>query len=105
MNIAEENCIGNFGESITIQCSIVGNPRKMKWQRRINGVTADIGIIPKKYKYSGSTLEHPSLTIYDADETDEGIYTCIAQSVLLNGYNSDEDLTCLSVKIGNVINN
>ncbi|CAC5388688.1 TTN [Mytilus coruscus] len=88
-----------YGENITIECSISALPyaTSVKWQKNRNGVQTDIIANKDDSKYRISVWRNPySLTIVNADETDEAVYTCLAK----NEFGSHSDYTYLFVKKG-----
>ena len=56
----------NIGQDITLECSIKANPihTAVYWQRIVNGQTTQISTTNSN-KYSGSTVNTPSLTVSD----------------------------------------
>lgn len=61
---------------MTLQCSYTANPvaTNVYWEKTsANQVTT---ISTATSKYSGSTVQSPSLIINNADETDEATYVC-----------------------------
>ena len=69
----------NFGDSVTIPCSVSANPSATSvfWERvSQSGVPSTISLVPSKY--SGGTLLSPDLVISNTDTTDQGFYRCLA---------------------------
>nr|XP_022324734.1 hemicentin-1-like isoform X35 [Crassostrea virginica] len=69
----------NFGDSVTIPCSVSANPSAtgVFWERvSQSGVPSTISLVPSKY--SGGTLLSPDLVISNTDTTDQGFYRCLA---------------------------
>nr|XP_022325051.1 hemicentin-1-like isoform X42 [Crassostrea virginica] len=69
----------NFGDSVTIPCSVSANPSAtgVFWERvSQSGVPSTISLVPSKY--SGGTLLFPDLVISNTDTTDQGFYRCLA---------------------------
>ena len=69
----------NFGDSVTIPCSVSANPSATSvfWERvSPSGVPSTISLVPSKY--SGGTLLSPDLVISNTDTIDQGFYRCLA---------------------------
>ena len=64
-----------YGESAEIFCNVSSdlNITSVTWRKRED--SEDINIADKR-KYSGGTLNNPSLTILRTDQYDEGEYRC-----------------------------
>jgi len=65
-----------IGRQITLVCTITSTPphTHVKWVKTVNNVPTDVVIDGRKY--SGSTVNSPSLTIHSVDSSDVGLYTC-----------------------------
>jgi len=65
-----------MGNDVTLVCTITSTPSytEVKWVKAVNKVPTDIVIDGSKY--SGSTVNSPSLTIHRVDSSDVGCYTC-----------------------------
>lgn len=79
----------------TLACSVSGKPppQKMSWIKRLNGVDTAINQTGKKY--SGGTIDCPSLTIKDFDMPDEGAYICQAINDAGEGFSEALYLSCI----------
>ena len=66
----------------------------MYWQRTINGQTTQITTGTNTNKYSGSTVNTPSLTINNVAQSDTGSYRCLADNVIGTG---QSQITVLNV--------
>ena len=66
----------------------------MYWQRTINGQTTQITTSTNTNKYSGSTVNTPSLTINTVAQSDTGSYRCLADNVIGTG---QSQITVLNV--------
>ncbi|XP_052061302.1 hemicentin-1-like [Mytilus californianus] len=78
----------SYGETITIQCQVTATPsaNNIIWTKTINGVDTLINVASSNGKYSGSTVDSPSLTITNANiKNDEGNYVCSATNSLGTG--------------------
>lgn len=75
----------NLAQTITITCTVTANPThtSVQWQRTQNGVTTNIGV--GSGKYSGGTVNSPSLSINNADLNDIGQYVCSATNIVGTG--------------------
>ena len=52
----------------------------VEWEKNSNGIITTINSTTNTEKYSGSTTNTPSLTIFYAELSDAGIYTCFASN-------------------------
>ena len=70
---------------MTLECVVSGNPThtSVSWLRVINGQTSSINF--GLNKYSGSTVNTPSLTVNSAEISDEGNYICTATNSIGTG--------------------
>ncbi|XP_033753605.1 hemicentin-1-like isoform X5 [Pecten maximus] len=82
------------GQSITLECTVTSNPTHTTvfWQRFVNGQAQSITVDGNKY--SGSTVNSPSLVIFNAANSDQGSYICFATNIVGTGQSSQ---TVLSV--------
>ncbi|XP_052058078.1 hemicentin-1-like isoform X9 [Mytilus californianus] len=76
-----------LGNTVTLECQVVATPThtSVQWTRVVNGQTTNINMGTGNNKYSGSTVNGPSLTISAAANSDEGYYTCTATNVAGTG--------------------
>ena len=74
------------GGSVTLQCTVSGNPAitSVQWSRTVNGQQQSI-TIGGNSRYSGGSVNSPSLVIANAANADEGYYTCSATNVVGTG--------------------
>ncbi|XP_052062340.1 hemicentin-1-like [Mytilus californianus] len=68
--------------NITIACNVSATPdvTSIKWQKGSTNETTDMVI--DHVKYSGGTVDIPSLTIWHLENGDEGWYTCTAENLV-----------------------
>ncbi|XP_021339670.1 peroxidasin-like, partial [Mizuhopecten yessoensis] len=87
----------NSGSSITLGCSVSGNPSitSVFWQRNVGSGTQSVSV--DNVNFSGATVSSPSLTVITASSGDAGSYTCFAT----NSVGTGQSTTTLSVS-GNV---
>ncbi|XP_052061392.1 basement membrane-specific heparan sulfate proteoglycan core protein-like [Mytilus californianus] len=80
--------IVNVDSSITLACQVAAEPThdSVYWQKVIGANTNIIQIDGEKY--SGSSVSHPSLTIFNAQFSDTGAYYCYAANTLGTGYST-----------------
>ena len=73
-----ENYAANYGESTTLECTVVSNPEHtgVRWYKISDDIINSIIFLGEKY--NGSTVAVPSLTIYNVEENDAGSYVCTA---------------------------
>lgn len=72
-----------LGNTITLGCQVIANPTatNVYWQKLVNGVLVAVDMSTNNNnKYSGSTVQTPSLTIIGTVNEDEGNYVCSAQN-------------------------
>jgi hypothetical protein len=94
----------NFGDSVTLECVVSGNPThtSVSWLRVINGQTSSINF--GLNKYSGSTVNTPSLTVNSAEISDEGNYICTATNSIGTGQSSQTFLDVVGSMYTNIFN-
>ncbi|XP_071166138.1 hemicentin-1-like [Mytilus edulis] len=87
VTIQQQNYNVNFGNSAVLVCSVTANPTHTNvfWRKIKNGVTTDINVANSNNKYSGSTVNNPSLQINNADLNDEANYACFASNSVGTG--------------------
>ena len=66
----------------------------VEWEKNSNGTITTINTDTYTEKYSGSTTNTPSLTIFYAELSDAGIYTCFASN---SDGTRESDMTTLMV--------
>ena len=68
----------SIGETIVLSCAVDANPviSDLYWTRANRGVAIDT--VKNPQKYSGGSTDSPRLTIFGADSSDTGQYTCVA---------------------------
>ena len=81
------------GSSVTLQCFASGNPAvtSVSWQRLFNNQYS--ALVIDGSKYSGGSIQSPSLTISSTDSNDGGTYRCAASNSVGTGYSQDTSLT------------
>ncbi|CAC5379473.1 unnamed protein product [Mytilus coruscus] len=74
-----------------MQCDVSSDIQllSVEWWRRIKNDVFVITSTSNTYKYSGSTISNPSLTIITMTESDQGFYTCVAYSEIGEGKSQD----------------
>ena len=70
------------GNNVTLVCNVSSSLplTDVEWDKYSNGTTNTINYNSNTKKYSVSTSKTPSLTIFDAELSDAGIYTCLASN-------------------------
>ena len=89
------------GQKVTLKCQVSSwmNTAMVTWIRLYKEL--EIKLTPgKSLKYSGGTSANPSLTIYNVDEEDSGLYWCEA---INSSSLSRSDHVQLDIFDGNVI--
>lgn len=88
------------GIPVTLQCLVVSTltVNSVYWQRNIGGYIKYITSTTNNNKYSGSTTTTPSLTIFNAAQSDVGTYTCFATNSVGNGNSTTTTLSVIGSK-------
>lgn len=79
----------NIGATVTLGCTVVAQPAATTvfWKRLSStGQTLDIDI--NSSRYDGSSINSPSLIIYNPQLNDEGNYVCFATNAIGTGQSS-----------------
>ena len=76
-------------DQILIECSVIANPLQTRvfWQKIENGAITTINT--ELSKYNGSTVQSPSLIIFNTQMSDAGIYRCLAENSVGTGQSQD----------------
>ena len=72
---------------MTIQCNVAANPShtSVYWQKITGGASTNIDVANSAGKYTGSSVNTPSLTITSSQLTDQGTYICYATNTVGTG--------------------
>ena len=83
------------GNTVTLVCTVSSNlaVNDVYWQRNIGGAITQIRSTTNTNKYSGITIGTPSLTIFNADQSDVATYTCFATNSVGTGQSSTTTLS------------
>lgn len=95
------------GNTRTLQCSIItANPAitSVSWQKIVNGVAQDVDVAGTA-RFSGSTVTTPSLTINNAQFSDEGNYICRATNAVGTGASAQSYLDVYGSKLSCFVKN
>ncbi|XP_069133480.1 hemicentin-1-like isoform X12 [Argopecten irradians] len=100
VNIQQASYTVNTGSTATLVCTVTATPNanSVTWRRTINGVSTAITI--NGGKYTGGSVNSPSLVIYSTTSSDIGFYTCEASNAVGTGTSAD---TYLDV-VGSLLN-
>ena len=84
------------GNMVTLVCNVSSSLplTDVQWEKNSNGTITTITTESNTEKYSGSSTNTPSLTIFYAELSDAGIYTCFASNSDGTG---ESDMTTLIV--------
>jgi hypothetical protein len=100
VNIGSTSYSVNYGNSITLVCTVTANPvhTTVSWTKIQNGISTNI-VLSNTGKYSGSAVNQPSLTINNAGNSDEAFYVCSATNSVGTGQSSQTYLDVVGGKI------
>ncbi|CAC5377805.1 unnamed protein product [Mytilus coruscus] len=72
-----------IGQQLTLPCTVTGTPTQTNvfWMKVVNGVQTNV-VINGNSRYTGGTTATPSLTITNAQSSDEGTYVCHATNIV-----------------------
>ena len=81
-----------MGNDVTLVCTITSTPsyNEVKWGKGMHGIPTEVVI--DSNKYTGSTVNTPSLTIHSADSSDVGYYTCYGSNRVGTGQSQEVHL-------------
>jgi hypothetical protein len=87
------------GNSVVINCVVTAEPQEtaIVWQKVINGVRTTLSISSNN-RYSGGTVNTPSLTIGNVQDSDEGLYICQATNSVGTGSSNQVSLDVIGGK-------
>lgn len=79
VNIPQTSYSVTYGGTVTLVCVVISNPfqNRVEWQRIPNGVSTTLNVTAEP-RYSGGSINTPSLTITGAVSGDGGVYVCSA---------------------------
>lgn len=81
VTVAQSNYPVGYGNSVQLVCTVTATPThsQVYWTKLQSGQEVTINTA-NSAKYSGSTVNNPSLTINNADLSDETFYVCKASN-------------------------
>lgn len=99
VQIAQSSYSVNLGGAVELVCIVSADPpvSSITWTRTINGVTTTLNI-GSLARFTGGTVSNPSLTILNAQASDEGAYVCSAQSSAGTGQSGSTTLSIVGSK-------
>ena len=77
--------------SVTLTCTVSADPShdRVFWNKLVNGVFTQVTMVTR---YSGSTVQSPSLTITNAEQSDKGDYVRYASNSIGTGNSQQVNL-------------
>lgn len=98
VNIPQTSYSVTYGGTVTLGCVVNSNPfqNRVEWERIANGVSTTLNVTAEP-RYSGGSINTPSLTITGAVSGDAGAYVCSATNDAGKGVSGQ---TVLSVQGG-----
>jgi hypothetical protein len=98
-SISESSYTVTYGNDITLDCIITSIPelQNVSWKMETNGILYNIDTT-NTFKYQGSTVENPALTILDTHFGDQGKYYCYGENDVDCGNSSFTVLTVFGGK-------
>lgn len=95
MTVGQPIYLVNYGQSVQLVCSVTSTPTHthVYWTRIQNGLPVTISLT-NTARYSGSTVNNPSLTISNVNQNDETYYICYATNTVGTGHSQQ---TCVDV--------
>ncbi|VDI07820.1 Hypothetical predicted protein [Mytilus galloprovincialis] len=95
VQVEQASYLVTIGSTVTLVCTVTGflPVSNVYWQRNINGLLTQITSSTNNTKHSGSTPGTPSLTIFNADQSDAGSYTCLATNEEGTGHSTTTTLS------------
>lgn len=90
----------NYGQNVQLVCTVSGNPAatSVYWEKVRNGIATTINSNTNTNKYTGSTVNTPSLTILNAKADDQAVYTCFAENAIGKGQSQQTQLQIIGSK-------
>ncbi|XP_078326854.1 hemicentin-1-like isoform X31 [Crassostrea virginica] len=94
VNIQSTTYSVTYGGTVTLECVVNSSPfqTSVEWQRIANGVSTTIDVTQEP-RYSGGTVNSPSLIISGAVSGDAGVYVCSATNDAGKGVSGQTVLT------------
>lgn len=94
VNIQSTSYSVTYGGTVTLECVVNSSPfqTSVEWQRIANGVSTNIDVTQEP-RYSGGTVNSPSLIISGAVSGDAGVYVCSATNDAGKGVSGQTVLT------------
>lgn len=86
---------GNYGETIILGCSVSAYPTvtSVYWHKVSGSTTSTVNM--SSARYSGSSVNTPSITITNLNSNDAGNYTCLAANSVGTGQSRQGPLTVI----------
>lgn len=99
VQIAQNSYSVNLGGAVELVCIVSADPpvSSITWTRTVNGVTSTLNI-GSLTRFTGGTVSNPSLTILNAQTSDEGTYVCSAQNSAGTGQSGSTTLSIVGSK-------
>eukprot|EP00105_Crassostrea_gigas_P045483 XP_019929631.1 PREDICTED: hemicentin-1-like [Crassostrea gigas] len=108
VTIEKDSYTVNEGNAVTLACTVLSstssNVISVLWQTIENGVSSTLNVNDPS-KYSGASVSNPSLTILNAESSDNGQYRCTATNTVGTGESAITTLKVIAKPVFRITQN
>lgn len=108
VTIEKDSYTVNEGNAVTLACTVLSstssNVISVLWQTIENGVSSTLNVNDPS-KYSGASVSNPSLTIFNAESSDNGQYRCTATNTVGTGESAITTLKVIAKPVFRITQN
>lgn len=108
VTIEKDSYTVNEGNAVTLACTVLSstssNVISVLWQTIENGVSSTLNVNDPS-KYSGASVSSPSLTIFNAESSDNGQYRCTATNTVGTGESAITTLKVIAKPVFRITQN